>query len=50
VKKIIRRKDSKTGEWIEEEIEVDEMVVIDKRTGEVLRSKEIIPEAGMLSG
>ena len=26
------------------------MVVIDKRTGEVLRSKEIIPEAGMLSG
>lgn len=33
VKKKIRRKDSVTGEWIEEEIEVEEEVVIDKNTG-----------------
>ena len=43
VKKKIRRRDSKTGEWIEEEIEVEEEVVIDKRTGEVIRKREVEP-------
>jgi hypothetical protein len=39
-KKIVKRKDSATGEWIEDEIEVDEEVVIDKRTGKELRKRE----------
>jgi hypothetical protein len=40
VKKIIKRRDSKTGEWIEEEIEVEEEVVIDKNTGNEIRKRE----------
>jgi hypothetical protein len=45
---MIKRKDSKTGEWIEEEIEVDELVVVDKLTGEVIRSKELVQDVSAI--
>ncbi len=39
MKKKIRRLNSK-GEWVEEEIEVEEEVVIDKATGKEIRKRE----------
>ncbi len=39
VKKKIKRLNS-NGEWVEEEIEVEEEVVIDKATGKEIRKRE----------
>jgi len=38
--KKVRRRCSKTGEWIEEEIWVDEEIVIDINTGNEIRKRE----------
>lgn len=42
VKKKVRRLNSR-GEWEEVEIEVEEQVIIDKRTGKEIRKREIEP-------
>ena len=39
VKKLIERQNTK-GEWVTEEIEVDEEVVINTKTGEEVRKRE----------
>lgn len=47
VKKKIRRLNSK-GEWEEVEIEVEEQVVIDKRTGKEIRKREIEQQGAVM--
>lgn len=47
VKKKVRRLNSR-GEWEEVEIEVEEQVIIDKRTGKEIRKREIEPQGAVM--
>ncbi|EGR29468.1 phage head-tail family protein, putative [Ichthyophthirius multifiliis] len=47
VKRKVKRLNSK-GEWIEDEIEIEEEVIIDTKTGKELRSRDKAPQSGLV--